>query len=423
MARIVFAWELGGELGHAMACNALARVLHARGHRIAFAFRELHQVSFLADTAPYELYQAPVSVSEGHGVPIPASFAEILVGCGYDRADHLAGLLGGWLSLLGRLEPDLVVADFGPTALLAARVLGLRRASFGNGFSIPPRLTPLPAFRFDEPVPAERVSQADARALASVNGALQRFGVAPLASLAQQFESDEDFLMTFPELDSYGTRPRAGYWGPRFSVDSGATVHWPASGGKGVLVYLKSNQPQLDALIDALAASPHRVAAFIPELDAARCERLRGPSRIVSEEPMRLAPLLAECDLFVSQGGNVCVGTLMSGVPQLVLPSQYEQYLTARRVEQLGAGAWLGLDAPPARTAAALGHVLGEPRFAEAAKAYARRYAGYSAQEGQRRVVVRIEEILRQPAHASALPLAGAGPILGATSNGQGGPQ
>ncbi|MGZ5067276.1 MAG: hypothetical protein ACXWG1_16880, partial [Usitatibacter sp.] len=76
-----------------------------------------------------------------------------------------------------------------------------------------------------------------------------------------------------------------------------------------------------------------------------------------------------------------------------------------------------------ARTAAALGHVLGEPRFAEAAKAYARRYAGYSAQEGQRRVVVRIEEILRQPAHASALPLAGVGPILGATSNGQGGPQ
>jgi UDP:flavonoid glycosyltransferase YjiC (YdhE family) len=414
MARIAFAWELGGEFGHAMACNALARVLHERGHRIAFAFRELYQVSFLTGTSPYAIYQAPVSVSEGRGAPIPVSFADILVGCGYDRPDHLAGLLGGWLALFGRVKPDLVIADFAPTALLAARVLGLRCASFGNGFSIPPRLTPLPAFRFDEPVAPERVTQADARALASVNAALARFGVAPLASLAQQFETDEDFLTTFPELDSYGNRPKAGYWGPRFSADAGATVRWPAGAGKRVLLYLKKDQPQLDALIAALAAGPHRVAAFIPELDPARRDRLRGPSRIVSEDPMRLAPLLEECDLFISQGGNVCVGTLMSGVPQLVLPSQYEQYLTARRIEQLGAGLWLPMEAEPSQAAAALDRILREPGFAAAAQAYARRYPSYSAQEGQRRIAVRVEEILRQPART---------PILSATSKGQGGPR
>ena len=412
MARIVFAWELGGEFGHAMACNALARQLHLRGHRIAFAFRELYQLSFLTDTEPYEVYQAPVSVREGEGAPTPVSFADILAGCGYDSADHLAGLLGGWLALLERLAPDLMIADFSPTALLAARTLGLRRASFGNGFSIPPRMTPLPAFRLDAPVAPERVAAADARVLASVNGALARFGATPLATLAQQFETDEDFLTTFPELDSYGNRPQSGYWGPRFSADAGAQVRWPAGAGKRVLVYLKKSQPQLDALIDALAASPHRVAAFIPELEPARRDRLRGPSRIVSERPMHLQPLLAQCDLFVSQGGNVCVGALMSGVPQLVLPSQYEQYLTARRIEQLGVGAWLGLDAPPNATAAALDRILREPSFAAAAKAYAGRYAAFSAQESQRRIVVRIEEILRVPARASQLPRAGAAPIL-----------
>ncbi len=423
MARIVLTWELGGELGHAMACNALAQALHSRGHRIAFVFRELHQLSFLADTAPFEVYQAPVSVSEGHGSPIPASFADILVGCGYDRPDHLAGLLGGWLALFGRLRPDLVIADFAPTALLAARVLGLRRVSYGNGFAIPPRLTPLPAFRFDGQVPAERMKEADARALSSVNEALARFGAAPLATLAQQFETDEDFLATFPELDSYGSRPKAGYWGPRFSADAGAAVRWPAGSGKRVLVYLKKSQPQLDALIAALAAGPHRVAAFIPELEPARRDRLRGPSRFVSEQPMRLAPLLEECDLFISQGGNVCVGTLMSGVPQLVFPSQYEQYLTARRIEQLGAGLWLAMEAEPSQTAAALDRILREPAFAMAAKAYARRYPSYSAHEGQRRIVVRIEEILGQPARPGALPPPGGGPILGANSKGQGGPR
>ena len=412
MARIAFAWELGGELGHAMACNALARVLHGRGHRIAFIFRELHQLSFLTETAAYDVFQAPVSVSEGHGVPVPASFADILAGCGYDRPEHLAGLLGGWIALLERCKPDIVISDFSPTALLAARILGLRRASFGNGFSIPPRLTPLPAFRFDQPVPPERVAQADARALASVNGALARFAAAPLATLADQFETDEDFLNTFPELDAYGVRPAAGYWGPRFNVDAGATVHWPAGTGKRVLLYLKKDLPALDALIDALARGPHRVAAFIPELEGARCERLAGRARIVSQQPMRLAPLLGECDLFVSQGGNVSVGTLMSGVPQLVFPSQYEQYLTARRLEQIGAGSWLAPDAAPQAVAQALERALLEPRYAAAAKAFARRYPKYSAAEQQRRMVLRIEEIVARPSRWPALPRPGAAPIL-----------
>jgi hypothetical protein len=421
MARIAFAWELGGELGHAMACNALAQVLHARGHRIALMLRELHQLAYLAGTSPFDVFQAPVAISEGQGAPVPSSFADILLGCGYDRPDHLAGLLEGWIALFERWKPDLVISDFSPTALLAARVMGLRRVSFGNSFSIPPRLSPLPAFRFDEPVSAAHVKASDAHALASVNAALARFGVAPLGALAQQFEADEEFLSTFPELDAYGSRPPAGYWGPRFSVDQGESIRWPAGGGKRVLVYLKKGQPQLDALIEALAQGPHRVAAFIPELEPERRERLRGPTRLVLDQPMRLGPLLAECDLFISQGGTVSVGTLMSGVPQLVLPTQYEQYLTARRIEQLGAGLWLGMEATPAEVGAALERLLREPAFPLAAKGYARRHSAYSARESERRIVVRIDEILAQPAHARDLPPRGT--AHGATAIGPGVPR
>lgn len=411
MARIAFAWELGGEFGHAMACAALARQLHARGHAIAFMFRELHQLAFLPDILEFDVFQAPVSVSEGHGAPIPASFADILVGCGYDSGRHLTGLLGGWLSLFNRWKPDLVLADSSPTALLAARLMGLRRVSYGNGFAIPPRLSPLPAFRFDEPVDPGRIAQADARALASANAAVARFGGRALDHLAQQFETDDDFLATFPELDSYGNRPAAGYWGPRFSVDAGVDVRWPEGKGKRVLVYLKKKLPALDALIAALARGPHRVAAFIPELEPARRARLAGPGRIVSEQPMRLAPLIAECDLFVSQGGNVCPGTLMSGVPQMVFPTQYEQYVTARRLEQIGAGIMLPPDAPAHAVEDALERALGDPRFPAAAKAFAHRYPRYSAPEQQRRIVVRMEEILAAPSRWGAIltPTQGSG--------------
>ncbi|HEX4779112.1 MAG TPA: hypothetical protein VH301_00060, partial [Usitatibacter sp.] len=288
MARILFAWELGGELGHAMACNRVAAPLRARGHHIAFAFRELSPLASLDNCAAHDVFQAPVSLTEGRGAAKPFSLADILVGCGYDRASHVSGLLGGWLALFERWRPDMVITDFAPTALLAARVLGIRRAAYGNGFSIPPRVTPLPPFRYDEAAATGELAAAEARALANANAALARWGAPALDCLAQQFESDEEFLFTFPELDSYGARPATGYWGPAYSADSGINVSWPEGEGKRVAVYVRKKLPQLDGLIDALASQDCRVAAYIPELDAKRAARLRSPRRLVCERPMKL---------------------------------------------------------------------------------------------------------------------------------------
>jgi len=424
MARVAFAWELGGALGHAMACNDLAQALRARGHRIAFMFRELHGLSYLSAIAAHDIFQAPVSVSEGQGATsIPSSFADIMLGCGYDRPQHLAGLLAAWLALFERWKPDLVVADFSPTALLAARVMGLRRVSYSNGFSIPPKVSPLPAFRFDRPVTRETLVASDSRALASVNGALASFGVAPLASLVEQFETDEDFLTTFPELDAYARRPRSGFWGPRANFESGEAVSWPEGEGKCIAVYMKQDTAHIDAVIDALAASPHRVAAFIPDLSAERTAKLRSPKRIVSNRPIRLGSLLKDCDLLVSHGGTICPGSLMAGVAQLVFPTQYEQFLTAQRMGQIGAGAWLAPEASAEAVAQAIARLLDDPSFKRAAREFASRYPSYSPDEQRRRIVGRIEQVLARPPHAAALPPPGTPPILSATSTRQGASQ
>lgn len=408
MARIAFAWELGGELGHAISCAALANTLALRGHRIAFMFRDLRPLSRLRDAEGYDVFQAPILLEEPRGAPIPCTYADIMLGCGFADATALASLVGAWRALFTRYRPDMIVEDYSPTALLAARTLGIPCVRFGNGFALPPRASPLPAFRFDHAVPAAHVAQADARALDSCNQVLQRFGAAPLERLADLFACAEEFLCTFPELDQYGTRGAAGYWGPRFQATSGARVEWPSGEGKRVLVYVKTALPQLDALIAALAASAHRVAAFIPDLDAGRGARLAGPRRIVSNQPMRLDALLEECDLLVSHGGNIAPGTLMMGIPQLVFPSQYEQYLTARRVEQLGCGLWLAQNAVSYGVASAIEQVLSERRFADAARAFAARYPAYSPPEQRRRMAARIEQILAP------------GPILSRSSTSQG---
>ena len=408
MARIFFAWELGGEYGHALACATLARSLQAHGHSIALAFREARAFAVLPETRDYDIFVAPQHPYEGVAA-LPASIPDILTACGYRDAEMLGVLLDGWLALLRQWRPDLVVCDFAPTALLAARMLGLPRVTYGNGFFTPPRLDPLPAFRFDEPVAPERLRESNDRILAIVNGALAARGAAPLERLADQFEADEDFLCTFPELDHYASRPTSGYWGPRFRFDRGREVQWPRGNGRRVIVYVKRALPQLDALIDYLARSTLRVLAYIPELEETRRARLAAAHVVVTDRPMRLDGPIRDCELVISHGGEgMSGGAVTHGVPQIVTPSHYEQYLTARRVEQLGVGAWVAGNAPAASIASAIEHVLAEPRYRANAQAFARRYPQFSSAEQRRRIVLRMEEILAARSILSRPPAAGA---------------
>ncbi len=394
MARVAFAWELGGEYGHVVSCAGLGAALERRGHAIGLMFRELQRLSVLPETAAWEVFQAPHLEREGEGIGRPVSFAEILLGCGYADPRVLSALLARWREMLSQWKPDLVIADFAPTALLAARTLGIPRVTYGNGFFLPPRREPLPPFRIDEPVDPGRVARADAAALASVNAALAGVGSAPLARLADLFDSEEDFLCTFPEIDHYGTRDTAGYWGPRLRSDLGHVVDWPKGRGKRVFVYVKPALPQLDTLIDLLASRPHRVLAFIPGLDAARRARLASPARRVIDRPVRIDAAFRGCDLLVSHGGEIAAGAACSGVPALLFPSHYEQFLLSLRLQQLGCARWLPMNAGPGAVVEAFDGLLANPRVPAAARAFAQRYPAYSPVEQRRRIVQRIEAIL-----------------------------
>lgn len=406
MARIAFALEFGAALGHVKACSALAEPLALRGHRIAFLLSPWHAPQNISGAERFDIF--PIRSDFGPSPnPLPASYPEVLLPFGYRNAFALAPLADSWREPLEAWRPDVLVADFAPTAMLAARALGIRTVNYGSGFTVPPRLSPLPSFRFDEAVPAERLALADAQATEAASAVLRGWGARPLARFADLLECDEELLCTFPELDSYGQRPASGYWGPRFLTSSGVRMPWPARGGKRVLVYMKRDYVHLDTMIDLLAGSTLRVALYVEGLEAARRARLEGTTRRASDAPIRLDSLLDECDLVVSHGGELTIGTLARGIPQLVFPLQYEQYISARRVEQLGAGRWLAPTAARKDVADALVALLSGASCTKAARAFAGRYASFSPIEQRRRMVARIEQLAR------AGPILAASPRLG----------
>ncbi len=201
MAHIHFAWELGGGLGHAGRIKPLAIEALRRGHRVTISLRDLVHTHVMLSGIGAPRLQAPIFTHVVHGVPSPAvNLAEILLTCGYLNAQALQGLFAGWRGLLGELKPDLVVGDYAPTAMLAARSLGLPSTGLGIGFYLPPPNQPMPSLRdWERPQPG-RLASAEQQMLTAINTVLADVDTAPLQYPAQCLGGDVPLLLTWPEL-------------------------------------------------------------------------------------------------------------------------------------------------------------------------------------------------------------------------------
>jgi len=142
MKKVLFTWELGGNLGHISQLLSLAERLNTQGYRISVAIPDLAAIP--SNTSQkVAIFQAPRWSAKTIGMPENSiSYAEILAHAGYLSVAGITALLRGWQSLFSALRPDLIVAESSPSALLAARSLEIPAVELGNGFAIPPNKHP-----------------------------------------------------------------------------------------------------------------------------------------------------------------------------------------------------------------------------------------------------------------------------------------
>ena len=388
MAHVVFAWELGGGLGHLVRYRRLIARLCEAGHRVGFIARDHARAAQVFAPSPVAVAAAPWDETPPAArVTPPNSFAEVLLNSGFADPAQLTRRLAAWCALLREREPDVLVADYAPSAVLAARVLGLRAIASGNGFYLPPSLTPLPPLRYWEAADRAALAASEARLLAQLNAALAACGGPLAGSVAEAVLGDEQFVHAFAEFDHVYERPGAEYLGAWPSAAFGIAPAWPPGRGPRLFGYLDP-EVLLPELLAAVAALGVRLCVYAPGV--APTTVAATPDVTWMPGPVDLEQAAAEADAYVSNANiNSMMAFLLAGKPQLVLPYTLEKYLVGRRLEMLGAG----LSAPrraPGDVQQKLRAVLCGRDCRRAAERFAARYAGGDEDRAAARMQARL---------------------------------
>ncbi|MFC3321350.1 glycosyltransferase [Mesorhizobium cantuariense] len=286
----------------------------------------------------FHFLQAPIYQAKPQTLPPTNSYADILLASGYDGADELDGLLRSWITTLSLYKPDLLIADHAPTALLAARALGIRAMLVGTGFEIPPAFDPFPSLIHWRQANPDHLLQSQNRALAAVNQVLSRRGIAALPSLSSLFATTPRLISSIKELDPYGVRPDVRYIGAIDSPQSGKREKWVSKSDSKVFAYLHDGLEQLLPLIDGLRRADVEAICVFPGVPKGELPP-SGANVKIYNDMLDLENLLPETSLCISNGGNGLAGKcLAQGIPMLLMPIYLEQFITADRIVKLGAG-------------------------------------------------------------------------------------
>lgn len=342
MAKILFTWELGEDLGHITKIYPLAEELCNRGHEIYVVTRDLYSTEPLFSDLNVVLFQSPFNTATVGRASTSRSYSSILVGQGYGSKDSLLPLVRAWRTLLGFIQPDAIVFDYSPTAHIAARDLRIPKITIGSAFWSPAPGWPPDDLCYWKPRDNKTIDRYECRAVNAVNDVANVLNLPKVGYLSDILLSDRTFFLHPPTFDrQHGTRSDTYYLAPMSERRFPQCV-WPSRNKKNVFAYLKFGALNAENVLAELIESGENIVCYYARSSAAACSALSKEGVYVTNKPVDLMSVLEGADLVVSHAGiGIVSSALYLGKPMLLVPTHLEQLYNARQVKQSGAGHWV----------------------------------------------------------------------------------
>lgn len=391
MSCILCCWEIGAGFGHLFRFFPLVEEMVQYGHEVVVVSTDLPHARVVFEPLDISTFPAPANQAPLKKFSLSLNYAQNLLRNGFWHAPSLQSRLREWLALFDALQPDLILAEHSPGALLAARLAGLPCAAIGTGFTIPPLVSPMPGIQPWFSVPQNRLLQIEVEFLDLVNPVLSKLGGEPLTTVADIFADAEIFLCTFAELDHYANRSQMSYCGPIVYSPPQLKPEWPTENRKRVFLYMRAANRFLLPLLDQLQQMSLSVLACIPDLPETELNALQWSHSRITTEPVDLHQVALDCDLMISQGGTNS-GTLMllSGVPVLICPLELEQTLWAYRLTAQGLGSMTNPFNPHLNLKEKIEFSLNATEIRDQVQIFSDQYTPYDSQQSVREIANRI---------------------------------
>ncbi len=370
---ILFAWEMGANYGHANKVTQVAEALAGKA-KLTIAARDPVAIRSLSPDLPATLLPAPYNSRSPHkGEAFGQSFPGLLQTEGWDDANKLGPLVESWRSVYELTKPDILVAQAAPTALLAARDLGFRKAILGSGWDTPARADPMPCFSPEDPGSVRLAHEQEAKVFAIANEVLRTFGSAPLPAFRDLYDVDQTLLVAMAETDHMAPRDaiepdHPPYLGQLITDQSGQELSWIKQDVPRILAYLRPTNPQYIEIARGLAriGASCDIILAVPGVNPTQAQQLTDKGIRVVDGPVRLDRLLPDCDLGVSHGTNGIGSAFITyGVPQIGIPTHHEQMLFTKAVARAGLGLGIAGDFKADQVVEAIQRALGSKTMKE----------------------------------------------------------
>ena len=334
-ARVLLCCEAGSGRGHVTTLAAVARAL-APDYRSQAVLARLDHADVLAPRC--DRVDPGLHLRRLKRAPVPRtlSAASWLQIRGFGDPDTLRARFEWCCAALQAIRPALVVGDYAPTMLMAARTMGITCVATGAAFGLPPAtldhlpelLMPQDAAAHGTALPDDAPPVDEAALCSTINHTLAPLGLPPLHRLAQV----HDCTMALPRGVSLWD-PYAA-WRDRPLLLPLDRLPPLADGAQGtVFIYLSGADLREEAIRTALTRLPFAACLVAPGLSAEAAAQLSAnPLLTISPAPLPpdLIAAQSRAVLCAGQAGTLALAVL-AGLPVLALPMQHEQLSNALR--------------------------------------------------------------------------------------------